>query len=122
MYTDAEIKEYLEEIREQVCSRCIDRPPGGPPCAPLGKQCGVELYLPLFLDVIHHVDRPGIGPYVDHLRHRVCSQCINQNAEGFCLLRAERLCALDYLFPLIVQAVETVDQRHVEETATHAAV
>ena len=40
--------EYLAEIRKQVCSRCVERPPGGPPCAPLGKQCGVEMHLRTF--------------------------------------------------------------------------
>jgi len=120
MYTEAELQEYLAEIREQVCSRCIERPPGGPPCAPLGKQCGVELHLPLFVEAVHQVDSPGIGPYVENLRHRVCSHCANQNAEGFCLARVERLCPLDYLLPLIVQSIETVDQRHAEETMAAA--
>jgi len=38
MYSDPEMAEYLKEIRDQVCSRCIEKPPGGPPCAPLGKS------------------------------------------------------------------------------------
>lgn len=119
MYSEAELQEYLEEIREQVCTRCIDRPAGGPPCAPLGKMCAVELSLPLFLTAIHEADGLSIEPYVDNLRRRVCSQCVNQNAQGFCLSRAERACALDYLLPLIVQAVETVDERHAD-AAMHA--
>ncbi len=113
MYSKAE-EEYLNEIREQVCTRCIDRPPGCPPCAPLGKMCAVEMFLPLFLRAVHEVDSDSINPYVDNLRRLVCSQCVHQNAEGFCLLRAERVCALDYLFPLLVQAVETVDERHAQ--------
>ena len=36
--TQAELEEYLAEIRDHVCSRCIDRPPGGPPCAPHAKE------------------------------------------------------------------------------------
>jgi hypothetical protein len=31
MLSDAELNEYLNEIRQQVCSRCVERPPGGPP-------------------------------------------------------------------------------------------
>jgi hypothetical protein len=118
MYTEAELQEYLDEIRKQVCSRCIDRPGGGPPCAPLGKMCSVELFLPLLLKAIHEVDSPSIGAYVDNLRRRVCAHCVHQNADGFCLPRTERTCALDYLFPLIVEVVETVDQRRAE-AATH---
>jgi hypothetical protein len=114
MYSKAEVQEYLDEIREQVCTRCVDRPPGGPPCAPLGKMCAVELFLPSLLRAVHEVDSPNMNPYVDNLRRHVCSECVHQNAEGFCLLRTERTCALDYLFPLIVQAVETVDERHAQ--------
>ena len=33
-------------------SRCIERPPGGPPCAPLGKECGIEMHLPAVIDAI----------------------------------------------------------------------
>lgn len=121
MYTETELHEYLDEIRKQVCTRCIGRPPGGPPCAPLGVQCGVELHLPLFLEAIHEVDSPGMEPYVDSLRRRVCSQCVNQNVEGFCMARAERTCSLDYLLPLIVQAVETVDERR-SQAAMHGGV
>ena len=31
MYAESDLDEYLEEIRQHVCSRCIERPPGGPP-------------------------------------------------------------------------------------------
>jgi len=107
-----EMEQYLAEIRKQVCSRCIDRPPGGPPCAPLGKVCAVEFALPLFVKAIHDVgDRGTIDPYIDSLRRQVCSQCSRQEPDGFCLLRVEKACSLDYLFPFVVQAVETVDQR-----------
>ena len=112
MYTETELQEYLSEIREQVCSRCIDRPPGGPPCAPLGKMCTVELSLPSYLRAIHEADGGGIERYVGSLRREVCAHCHHQDASGFCLPRAERNCSLDYLFPLVVQAVETVDARH----------
>ena len=33
MYEGTDLEEYLQEIREQVCVHCIERPPGGPPCA-----------------------------------------------------------------------------------------
>jgi len=117
MKTSAEMEEYMREIRKQVCSRCIDRPPGGPPCAPLGKDCAVEAFLPLFVNAVHHVGNRGtIDPYVDRLRSQVCSHCSHQEPDGFCLVRAERACALDYLFPLVVQAVETVDERRAQAT------
>jgi len=50
--------EYLEEIREQVCSPCVEKPPGGPPCEPLGKLCGIELHLTELIDSIHQIPSP----------------------------------------------------------------
>ena len=55
MAETAELDEYLEAIRSGVCSHCIERPPGGPPCAPLGKRCGIELNLARLVGVVHRV-------------------------------------------------------------------
>ncbi len=104
MYTEAGTQEYLDEIREQVYSRCGERPPGGPPCAPLGKKCAIEMHLPLYLEAIHEVDSFLIEPYLDNIRRHVCTQCAKRGCDGC-------PCPLDYLLVLLVQAVETVDQR-----------
>ncbi len=106
MVTQAELDEYLDEIREQVCSKCVERPPGGPPCAPLGKQCGVELHLPQLVEAIHEVQSPMIEPYLDHNRQAICANCAFLHSE-ICP------CPMDYLSVLVVQAVETVDPRRV---------
>jgi hypothetical protein len=109
MYSDAELQEYLDEIRTQVCSRCIERPPGGPPCAPLGKQCGIELHLPELLDSIRGVTSDSIEPYLETDRKHVCEKCLFLRS-GICP------CPMDYLAVLLVQAVETVEYRHAEES------
>ena len=113
MIAVAEQQEYLDEIRNQVCSVCIERPPGGPPCAPLGKDCGIEMHLPQLIDSIHEVGSPSIGPYLEHNRRRVC--------EGCALLHSSACaCPMDYLAVLLVQAVETVDmRRQCEEAIPH---
>jgi hypothetical protein len=107
MYSNAELDEYVAEIREQVCSRCVERPPGGPPCAPLGKPCGVELHLPLFLEAVHEMESPLVEPYLENIHRRVCSQCARRGCDGC-------PCPLDYLLVLVVQAIETVDQRRLQ--------
>jgi hypothetical protein len=108
MLTEAELNGYLGEIRKQVCSRCVERPPGGPPCAPLGKNCGVELHLPELIDAIHDVQSGSIVPYLEHNHEKVCQFCDFINTD-ICP------CPLRYLAVLIVEAVETVDQRRQEE-------
>src|SRR3954453_288582 len=104
MFTRAELEEYLDEIRREVCTRCVERPPGGPPCAPQGKQCGAEMHLPQLIDAIHEVHSPSIGPYLDKCQSKICTGCP-------LLHSSDCPCPMDYLSVLIVQAVEEVDER-----------
>ena len=104
MYTKAQLQEYLGEIRTQVCSRCVERPHGGPPCLPLGKLCGIELHLSEYLDAVHQVDSAAIEPYLDNMRSHICGGCSQHGCDGC-------PCPMDYLSVLLVQAIETVDQR-----------
>ena len=104
MATAAELNGYLDEIRQQVCTHCVERPPGGPPCAPLGKQCGIEMHLPQLIAAIHDVASPSIVPYLDNNRHQICEHCPRLGKE-------DCPCPMDYLAVLLVQAVETVDAR-----------
>lgn len=104
MTTEAELKEYMAEIREHVCSRCIERPPGGPPCAPQGKRCGVELHLPEIVEVFHASRGKVIDPYIERFHSDVCSHCANRTTN-------QCPCPLDYLLLLAVEAIERVDER-----------
>ena len=111
MVASAELSEYLEEIRSQVCTHCVERPPGGPPCAPLGKECGIELHLPELIDVVHNVDSASIVPYLQTNRLEICEHCPRHHREGC-------PCPMDYLAVLVVQAVETVDKRREDAKET----
>lgn len=104
MYTENELADYLAEMRAQVCSRCIERPEGGPPCEPLGKRCGIELHLPDIVAFVHAGKSDLIEPYMDRLHSDVCAECANRTT-------SQCPCPLEYLLSLAVQAVETVDQR-----------
>ncbi len=104
MATQIELDEYMAEIREHVCSRCIERPPGGPPCAPLGKNCGVELHLAALVDVCHSEDSLHMEPYINRFHDDICTHCANRPTP-------QCPCALDYLLTLAVEAIETVDNR-----------
>jgi hypothetical protein len=115
MVTQVELGEYLDEIREEVCSHCVERPPGGPPCVPLGKMCGVELHLENLVDSIHQVRSNRITPYLDHNRHEICEGCAFLHS-NFCP------CPMDYLAVLVVEAVEAVDERRRQRGETYQAV
>jgi len=106
--SEAPIGDYLDEIRKQVCTRCVERPPGGPPCVPLGVNCGVELHLSELIHSIHQVNHTHlIAPYQDRNRSEICENCAFHGSS--CCP-----CPMDYLIVLIAQAVETVDQRLAE--------
>ena len=105
MNTGIELEEYMSAIREQVCTHCIERPPGGPPCAPLGKRCGIELNLGPFVDAVHRVHSLTIDPYIERFHDDVCADCPNRPT-------SQCPCPLEYLLMLAVQAIEDVDQRH----------
>jgi hypothetical protein len=110
MVAEPELGEYLDEIRRAVCSRCVERPPGGPPCAPLGKECGVELHLSEVIDAVHEVRSDSIVPYLLNNRHKICEHCA--------LLHTSVCpCPMDYLAVLLVKAIEAVDRRREEESA-----
>ena len=98
------LDEYLAAIREQVCSHCIERPPGGPPCLPLGKLCGVEINLRQLVDAVHQVQSGRIDPYAERFHDDVCAQCVNLDTTSC-------PCVLDYLLELAVEAIEDVDSR-----------
>jgi len=105
MYTAARLQEYLDEIRRRVCARCIERPPGGPPCLPLGKKCGIELHLAEYVKAVHAARSNVIDPYLDNIHGDVCAHCDQKGCTGC-------PCPMEYLVGLLVQAVETVDERH----------
>jgi hypothetical protein len=104
MLTAAELDEYMAEIREQVCSRCIDRPPGGPPCAPLGKRCGIELHLAEIVEICHNTRSRLVEPYTNRFHEDVCTHCANRPT-------SQCPCPLEYLLPLALDAIEAVDER-----------
>jgi hypothetical protein len=115
MITKPKLEEYLAEIREHVCSRCIERPPGGPPCAPLGKVCGVEMHLPEIINAIHDVHSDWMLPYLKNNRECVCRGCAFHHSD-ICP------CPMDYLATLLVEAVEAVDDRVAKRATAEEAV
>jgi hypothetical protein len=105
MVAKAELPEYLEEIRQQVCTHCPERQPGGPPCAARGKTCGVELHLDRLVSCTREVQSDLIETYVAHNREEICAGCAFLHSD-ICP------CPMEYLAVLVVQAIEEVDDRN----------
>jgi hypothetical protein len=108
MIAEAELAEYLDEIRKQVCSRCVERPPGGPPCLPAGKECGIELHLPALIEAVRQIKSGSIIPYLENNQLQICETCVHLH-DSMCP------CPLHYLACLIVPAIEAVDERRQQQ-------
>jgi hypothetical protein len=63
------------------------------------------MHLPQLIDSIHEVRSWKIAPYLEHNHEKICQNCQLLDTE-VCP------CPLHYLSVLIVEAVETVDERH----------
>lgn len=96
-------EEYLAKIRERVCSRCVERPPEGPPCLPHGKICGIELHLPELIETVGRCNSVCINPYLEENRTHICTSCPHLHGE-------QCPCPMDRLAVLLVEAIEEVDE------------
>jgi len=104
MSTPDEYDDYLTELREQVCSRCIVRQPGSPPCFVHGQACGIEGHLPELVQICRSTDSTLMDPYIEQLHDTICKDCEFRDGPTC-------PCPLDYLLQLAVEAVERVERR-----------
>ena len=110
MNTHDELEEYRAELRADVCSRCIERRSGAPPCAPLGKGCGIERHLPALVELCRTTNSALIDPYIEKLHDTICADCEYKD-------KAACPCPLDYLLQLAVEAVGKVEERRTLRTS-----
>ncbi|HLF13814.1 MAG TPA: universal stress protein [Bacteroidota bacterium] len=99
---------YLEEIRQRVCMKCIDRTPSGLCVASTYDSCAINRYLPEIIDIVLTTPGDNLDAYVARLREKVCSVCQHQSPDGHCDMRDDVECALDRYFPLVIEAIQEV--------------
>lgn len=103
--------QYLQAIRDKVCSVCIERTAEGKCGLASGAVCPIEMYLTRIVTAVHAVSGGDMKRYVASLREGVCAQCPNQGPNGNCPFRLAGECLLNRYFSLIVDAIEEVDER-----------
>ena len=107
-----EYQDYLADLRESVCSRCISRQPGCPPCAPHGQGCGIERHIGKLVEICRTTNSVQMEPYVQKLHDTICVDCQYRD-KPVCP------CPLDYLLQLAVESVERVQRRRVAQAGSH---
>jgi hypothetical protein len=95
---------YRTQLREDVCSHCVERLPNAPPCSTIGKGCGIERHLEQLIEICRTTDSALIDPYIEQLHELICPTCEFKD-------RPTCPCPLDYLLQLAVEAVEKVQHR-----------
>jgi hypothetical protein len=105
-----ETQHYWQEVKRRVCMKCIDGDGYGNCLIDPSIDCPLEVYFPKVIDTVFRVQSDRIDEYVEELRTAVCAECKYRTATGTCILRPNAECALDRYFPLIVQAVEEMNQ------------
>ena len=103
MDTLNDLDEYQVALRADVCSRCVERRTGAPPCAPIGKGCGIERHLFALVEICRTTDSALIDPYIEKLHNTICSDCEYKDKPAC-------PCPLDYLLQLAVETVEKVER------------
>jgi len=98
-------EKYLQEIRQRVCSKCIDRTASGLCTASTFDACAINRFLPEIIDIVLAEPVDDYATYVARLRSRVCSACERQSPDGRCDLRDDVECALDRYFPMVIEAI-----------------
>ena len=111
METKTDCSDYLAELRDNVCSHCIEREPGGTPCAPRGKACGIELHIPELVEICRTTDSVQMETYIQQLHDKICADCAYRDAPSC-------PCPLDYLLQLAVEAIENVERRSATQPLT----
>jgi hypothetical protein len=112
MSSAGEYDEYLTELREQVCSRCIVRHPDTPPCSSHGIGCGIERHLQELVELCRTTDSALRDLYIEKLHDTICKDCEFRNKPAC-------PCPLDYLL-LLAEAIERVERRRASRNGAEA--
>lgn len=102
---------YEAAIRRHVCEKCIDFGQDASCHSKDPEGCAVFRYLPELLRVALELRERNIEPYVKAVRRQICSQCKNAKGSDHCELRDNIDCGLNRYLPLVLNAVEEVNQK-----------
>jgi len=100
------LDDYWQVVSAKVCAKCIDGD-GRENCRlSAGEECALKARFPKIVETVLSVKTDRMEPYIQELRKNVCRLCIDQSPDGTCILRSHLDCGLDRYFPLVVEAIE----------------
>lgn len=103
--------EYEEAIRTRVCAACIERTGRGPCGMGQWTECTLNQFMPEVITLVNSIQSDTLYDYYAGLRVRICPSC-KEAVDGICTVREVLTCPLDQYFPLIVESIRSVNDRH----------
>ena len=126
MVSHERFDEYVKELRKEVCGRCDQTAPSGPPCTPLGWPFEIEIYLPESVALAHSPEPRPMYVQLAEFQEFVCESCARGGQLSHCPIsflspNCPRCpltsstgcrCAPYRLLPLAIKVIRAVDARH----------
>lgn len=100
---------YWDAIQARVCAVCLDQSDDGS-CGLTHRTCALQAHLPKVADVLARVQSTRMDDYEAAVRAEICSGCAEQAKDGTCAVRGQAACALYSFLPLVLEAVEEVNE------------
>ncbi len=105
----ARYRPYRDAIRRRVCAVCLDGAVDGACLLAGDRTCAVDEHLPQLVGAIRAARAGREDGYAAAVEARVCRHCSHRHPSGGCSLRQDGSCALAVYLPLLVEAIEEVD-------------
>jgi len=106
---EARYQAYWDAIQARVCAVCLDEADDGS-CGLKHRTCALQAHLPRVAEVLARVQSTHMEDYEAAVRAEICSGCAEQAPDGTCAVRGHAACALYAYLPLVLEAIEDVNQ------------
>jgi hypothetical protein len=101
---------YWDAIRRRVCAPCLDGRGDGT-CGLSGRACALDVHLPRIVEALLRVDSSRMDDFITVIETEICAGCESRGSGSTCRLREQGDCALATYLPLVVDAIEEVQQK-----------
>ena len=102
---------YRDAIRRRVCAICLDGADDGACGLSAPPLCAIDEHLPRLVAAILDVRSRQDDAYAAAVEADVCSHCSHRDGLGLCHLRRDGRCTVSVYLPLVVEAIDEVEQR-----------
>ncbi len=102
--------EFEEAVKRHVCGKCMDMGADGVCHTKDPNGCALLRYLPQLVILAQRLNDPKIESYNKAVRENICMSCRSQKKNDVCELRDTLNCGLDRYLPLVLEAIEEVDE------------